>query len=188
MKDALQQVDEGNGGIGMKDMEDELRVLEEQLDAQDDDELFCVACNKEMRNEKALASHRKQKKHIENVEQLREELLKDEFINSDDLDSDENISGNSSSRDNLLDNSNEIKTGDKHDSEVKNRTELKEEQQDDTSMLKQKTRRKKGGDKKSSKNTDTSKELGCVVCKQEFPSKNKLFNHLKDSGHAVAIS
>ena len=107
MKDALQQVDDGNGGIGMKDMEDELRVLEEQLDAQDDDELFCVACNKEMRNEKAFASHRKQKKHIENVERLREELLKDELINSDEFNSDDNISVNSLPGDSSADNYNE---------------------------------------------------------------------------------
>ena len=69
----------------MKDMEDELRVLEDKLDAEDVDELFCVACNKEMRNEKAFASHRKQKKHLENVERLRETLLKDELVSSDEL-------------------------------------------------------------------------------------------------------
>merc|ERR1712179_262766 len=58
---------------------------QKQLDAEDDDELFCVACDKEMRNEKAFASHIKQKKHLENVERLRETLLKDELISSDDL-------------------------------------------------------------------------------------------------------
>ena len=89
MQDALQQADDGNGGFGMKDMEDELRVLEDQLDAEDDEELFCVACNKEMRNEKAFAAHRKQKKHLENVEQLREALLEDELIHSDELVSDD---------------------------------------------------------------------------------------------------
>merc|ERR1712226_217687 len=88
LQDALKQVDEGNGGFGMANMEDELRVLEERLDAEDDDELFCIACNKEMRNEKAFAAHRKQKKHLENVSALRETLLKEEMINSDELKSD----------------------------------------------------------------------------------------------------
>merc|ERR1712173_511424 len=88
LQDALQQVDEGNGGFGMANMEDELRVLEERLHAEDDDELFCIACNKEMRNEKAFAAHRKQKKHLENVSALRETLLKEEMINSDELKSD----------------------------------------------------------------------------------------------------
>merc|ERR1712226_1325008 len=85
LQDALKQVDEGNGGFGMANMENELRILEDRLDAEDDDELFCVACNKEMRNEKAFASHRKQKKHLENVIRLRETLLKDELISSDEL-------------------------------------------------------------------------------------------------------
>ena len=29
-------------------------------------------------------------------------------------------------------------------------------------------------------------ELQCAVCEEEFKSKNKLFSHLKESGHAVA--
>ena len=141
-----------------------------------------------MRNEKAFASHRKQKKHIENVERLREELLKDELINSDEFNSDDNISGNSLPGDSSADNYNETNIVDKSNSVMENGTELKEEQkQDDTFVTKQKTKRKKCGNKRS-KNTDINKDLGCVVCKQEFPSKNKLFNHLKDSGHAVALS
>merc|ERR1711936_572217 len=38
------------------------------------------------------------------------------------------------------------------------------------------------------KGEDVSKsENLCVQCKAAFPSKNKLFNHLKSSGHAVYI-
>jgi len=66
--DALKQVNDGNGGIGAKDMENELLKLEKQLDS--DDELYCVACDKHMRNEKAFVSHMKQKKHLENQEML----------------------------------------------------------------------------------------------------------------------
>merc|ERR1711997_648001 len=91
-------------------MEDELRVLEDQLDADDVDELFCVACNKEMRNEKAFASHRKQKKHLENVEKLRETLLQDDLINSDELnsESDVEVQGEEIVNDNLFSNSKDI--------------------------------------------------------------------------------
>ena len=71
---------------------------------------------------------------------------------------------------------------------MKTDNELKEQKQEDPAMHKQKARRKKCGNKKSSKNTDINKDLECVVCKQEFPSKNKLFNHLKNTGHAVALS
>ncbi|KAI4816677.1 hypothetical protein KUCAC02_008993 [Chaenocephalus aceratus] len=30
--------------------------------------------------------------------------------------------------------------------------------------------------------------LNCVICHTEFPTRNKLFDHLKTSGHAIAIS
>jgi len=186
LQDALQQVDDGNGGFGMKDMEDELRVLEDRLDAKDDDELFCVACNKEMRSEKAFASHRKQKKHLENVERLRETLLEEEFFNSDDLESDDNVAEvlvseeNPSIPDgNALTENNEEAIIDK---DVKTETHGE--------PRKQKPRAKKNNKHKKSSQTSNcvNTELGCAVCKKEYPSKNKLFNHLKESGHSVALS
>jgi len=48
-------------GLGMGEIEEALQELEDRLDADEENELFCVACNKEMRNEKAFASHRQQK-------------------------------------------------------------------------------------------------------------------------------
>lgn len=44
--------------------------------------------------------------------------------------------------------------------------------------------------KKTSKSEDAvdqDVEHNCVICKQEFPSKNKLFEHLKKTGHSVYI-
>ena len=41
------------------------------------DTLYCAACDKEMRNEKAFATHQKSSKHLENVE-LVKELLREE--------------------------------------------------------------------------------------------------------------
>ena len=55
------------------------------MDANEEDELYCVACDKEMRNEKAFAAHRLQRKHIENVKKLKEAMMEEELINSDDL-------------------------------------------------------------------------------------------------------
>merc|ERR1712142_454120 len=46
--------------FGMKCMEDELQMLEDRLDAEEEDNLYCVACEKELRNEKAFAAHRTQ--------------------------------------------------------------------------------------------------------------------------------
>lgn len=43
-----------------------------------DDEYFCVACNKSFKNENAWKNHEKSKKHIKNVELLREEMFEEE--------------------------------------------------------------------------------------------------------------
>ena len=70
--------------FGMKSMEDELERLEDALDAEEEDNLFCVACDKEMRNEKAFATHRSSKKHLENVERLKEMLQDEDLMSSSD--------------------------------------------------------------------------------------------------------
>ncbi|XP_047425206.1 dnaJ homolog subfamily C member 21 isoform X2 [Mugil cephalus] len=60
-----------------------------------------------------------------------------------------------------------------------------------------KTKGKKGGgkDKPKSAKQPTGEQfpekeviLCCVTCHHEFPTRNKLFDHLKTSGHAIAIS
>lgn len=66
--------------LGMKSMEDELEKLEDALDAEEEDNLYCVACDKEMRNEKAVAAHSSSKKHLENVERLKELLREEEGL------------------------------------------------------------------------------------------------------------
>jgi len=182
LQDAMQQVDDGNGGFGMKDMEDELRVLEDKLDAEDVDELFCVACNKEMRNEKAFASHRKQKKHLENVERLRETLLNDELISSDELKDDSDAESEKIEHVTVDEINNSIDI---------NSEQLEEDNKEVTKNIssKRKTKcKRKKPNKNTSKISDVNTDLGCAVCKKEYPSKNKLFAHLKESGHSIALS
>lgn len=167
--------------VGMNEMEDELQRLEDELDANEEDELFCVACNKELRNEKAFAAHRKQKKHLENLQALKESMIQEDLLNSDDLkDTDD-------------------------DSEPENHVELppaepeivqeSEEQVQQTTVTK-KDKKVKKTKKKGAKNQDKMAaaataapvhDLQCAVCKEEFTSKNKLFSHLKTTGHAVAL-
>ena len=53
---------------------------------------------------------------------------------------------------------------------------------------KTKSRRNKNSKPVSKSTVELNTELGCVVCKKEFPSKNKLFKHLKETGHSVALS
>lgn len=76
-------------------VEAELKVIEDSLIAEygssdevesDDDMtncLYCVACNKVFKTEKAFQNHEKSKKHKENIELIKVEMLNDEeLINS----------------------------------------------------------------------------------------------------------
>ena len=174
-------------------MEDELRVLEDKLDAEDDDELFCVACDKEMRNVKAFAIHRKQKKHLENVEKLREVLLEDDLVQSDELGISEGDPD---------DHNDYIEPKDPQEQNSDSVAEVAADRLGDTKCpddaKKSKKPRRNKGNKKNNPNNITKEndtildktktvDLKCAICKVEFPSKNKLFGHLKDTGHATAL-
>ena len=230
----LEQTEE----FGMSEMENELQRLEDDLDANQEDELFCVACNKELRNEKAFAAHRNQKKHLENVRKLKESMMEEDLLNSDDLkDSDEseaeveeleelqtfikdeakdikdikeNIEEvvksskvkrkkkqkNKDSGKDLL-NSDELKDSDQSEAEVEHlKSEIADKPKDTLEGIEEMVKPTKGKNKKKrkAKDKDSEKpsavsssvdELQCAVCKYEFKSKNKLFNHLKETGHAV---
>ncbi|XP_060951279.1 dnaJ homolog subfamily C member 21 isoform X2 [Limanda limanda] len=60
-----------------------------------------------------------------------------------------------------------------------------------------KTKGKKAGGKDKTKNVKTNTggeefpeevNLRCGICNYEFPTRNKLFDHIKTSGHAIALS
>lgn len=53
---------------------DELGVLEQTLDC----EFFCVACNKTFKNQSSYRNHESSKKHKENVELIKLEMLEDD--------------------------------------------------------------------------------------------------------------
>ncbi|KAJ3300199.1 hypothetical protein HK104_003427 [Borealophlyctis nickersoniae] len=50
----------------------------DDLVAAEYEELFCIACNKAFKSDKQFENHEKSKKHLKNVELLREELLAEE--------------------------------------------------------------------------------------------------------------
>jgi len=96
-------------------VEEELKVIEESLIAEygssdeydSNDEmtncLYCVACNKVFKTEKAFQNHEKSKKHKENIDLIKVEMLNDEKL----LNNEEPVSNNSSSDDNNQSNSDE---------------------------------------------------------------------------------
>ncbi len=176
LEERRQLLHEAQDNFGVSEMEDELQRLEDELDTHEEDELYCVACDKELRNEKAFAAHRKQKKHLENVRLLKESMIEEELINSDDLkDSDVEESDHESGA-NAEETNNSVKLDSEED-------HTKEEKMKPEPSKKTKVT----GKKKAKKSKENISDLQCCVCKEGFVSKNKLFQHLKGTGHAIAI-
>jgi DnaJ family protein A protein 5 len=86
-------------------VEAELKIIEESLiteygsseEIESDDEmancLYCVACNKVFKTEKAFQNHEKSKKHKENIELIKVEMLNDdEMLNNEELDENSSLS------------------------------------------------------------------------------------------------
>ena len=244
-------------------MEKELQALESTYAGSDVEEEaesnFCVACNKQLRNEKTYGNHLKQKKHRDNVSALKK-LLEDDSssvahdidigqlhleleesaftLRDDDKYNDEPIPSESSMKKSKKHrkqqppghNSVEPSEEDKnffslYDSDVGDRNQcLNEDKKEksrrrrsnqvnssehkkgaesrlDTTLFdkdadeavnrtKKKSRRKNKADVEISNindgeaNRDSKK---CAVCATAFESKNKLFHHLKTSGHATYL-
>lgn len=59
-------------------IEHEEVLTEEEKETEEINEFYCVVCDKAYRSEKQFASHESSKRHIENVEILRQEMLADE--------------------------------------------------------------------------------------------------------------
>ncbi|XP_071322142.1 dnaJ homolog subfamily C member 21 isoform X2 [Trachinotus anak] len=205
------------------------------------DDLYCPACDKSFKSDKAMKNHEKSKKHREMVALLRQQLKEEE----DSLGL--NLNGKQEKKEENEQEEEEEEEEDFEEEEEKPRQKLskkqkrkkkqkevahqtapeKEEEEkptpttfeedapeksaDPTEPEKQddlpptevksssgKTKGKKGGGKDKPKNVKSNtggeqfpeKEvnLRCVTCNNEFPTRNKLFDHLKTSGHASALS
>ncbi|KAM9307445.1 dnaJ homolog subfamily C member 21 isoform 2-T2 [Pholidichthys leucotaenia] len=205
---------------------------EEDLTIDDYDDLYCPACDKSFKSDKAMKNHEKSKKHREMVALLRQQLQEEEDslclnVNGteeqeNENESDEEDEEEEKPRQKL---SKKQKRKRKQQKVVTQTPEEKEneenpaapaceedapensaeptepEKQDDPrpAEIKSsgKTKGKKGGGKDKPKNirSNTGEQfpekevnLRCVACNNEFPTRNKLFDHLKTSGHATALS
>ncbi|XP_072517839.1 dnaJ homolog subfamily C member 21 [Salminus brasiliensis] len=229
------------------DTEEELddtqdRVDADAVDGADDvdefyDDLYCPACDKSFKSDKAMKNHEKSKKHREMVALLRQQLEEeDECLTSAEKDGEEEEAGEEDEEEERDDaprqklskkqkkkkrqqkNTNNAPEEPKAESPVPDSTEgvtpptqtgsnedipasedLTEEVKKDglePNKGSSKTKGKKGG-KDSKKNSKPQgggevlqeKELNlrCVTCHYEFTSRNKLFDHLKTTGHATAV-
>lgn len=201
------------------------------------DDLYCPACDKSFKTEKAMKNHEKSKKHREMVALLKQQLEEEEEHFSG-AQMDENVLNANSeeemedtpkqklskkqkkkkqkSAQNYDDNLNETGTEeegkvDPEDSKLNedNAKELENSPQEnicitDTAEVYEdpKSKAKSVPKSKGKKTKDVKKSvkipaepqtvsdvlISCATCQSEFPSRNKLFDHLKATGHARAAS
>ncbi|XP_051532796.1 dnaJ homolog subfamily C member 21 [Myxocyprinus asiaticus] len=205
------------------------------------DDLYCPACDKSFKSDKAMKNHEKSKKHREMVALLRQQLEeedkslsqnsadRDEEEEDDDEDDEiddtprQKLSKRQKKKKRQQKTVNNLPEEPEVDSPIPQSTEecpppasesgnsedapvpsedpdqnLKQEGCEPTNQKSSaKTKGKKGG-KDSKKNNkphgslEVSQEkevnLRCVTCQYEFTTRNKLFDHLKTTGHATALS
>ncbi|KAG9266271.1 hypothetical protein AMEX_G20797 [Astyanax mexicanus] len=205
------------------------------------DDLYCPACDKSFKSDKAMKNHEKSKKHREMVALLRQQLEEeDECLNLNTAEKDEEeeeaeeddeeeerddaprqkLSKKQKKKKRQQKNTNNASEEPKPESPVPDSTEdatepaqtgsyedapasedltAEESKKDkpEPNKSSSKIKSKKGGKdtkKNSSKpqgsgETIQEKELNlrCVTCQYEFTSRNKLFDHLKTTGHATAV-
>ncbi|XP_016311541.1 dnaJ homolog subfamily C member 21 isoform X2 [Sinocyclocheilus anshuiensis] len=204
------------------------------------DDLYCPACDKSFKSDKAMKNHEKSKKHREMVALLRQQLEEEEKSLSqnsaereeeeDDDDDDEldntprqKLSKRQKKKKRQQININNLPEEPEIDSPVPQFTEERPPpapdsgNNEDTPVLSEdpdekikpegceptnqksssKTKGKKGGkdskkDSKPNGGVEVAQEkevnLRCVTCQYEFVTRNKLFDHLKTTGHATALS
>ncbi|XP_023684412.2 dnaJ homolog subfamily C member 21 [Paramormyrops kingsleyae] len=202
------------------------------------DELYCPACDKFFKTDKAMKNHERSKKHREMVALLRQQLEEEEIslnpspvknTEDDEEDEEDEEEQEEASREKLSKKQKkkkrQQKTLNNHSEEElapvltqsvpedpvlshsENPQTCADVASEDTvkstaepaaadSKSSVKMKGKKGG-KDSKKNIKiqgaveqaTEKlDLHCVTCQFEFTSRNKLFDHLKTTGHATALS
>ncbi|KAL7376367.1 hypothetical protein ABVT39_006616 [Epinephelus coioides] len=202
------------------------------------DGLYCPACDKSFKSDKAMKNHEKSKKHREMVALLRQQLEEEEEslgLNVDEKDGREEENGQEEEEEEDEEEdkprqklSKKQKRKKKQQKVVQSAPEEAEEEekpkpatceeeapeksenttepetQDDppptevSQKSSGKTKGKKAGGKDKPKNVKSNtggeqiaeKEvnLRCVTCNNEFSTRNKLFDHLKTSGHATAVT
>ncbi|GAA6230054.1 dnaJ homolog subfamily C member 21 isoform X2 [Lates japonicus] len=206
------------------------------------DDLYCPACDKSFKSDKAMKNHEKSKKHREMVALLRQQLEEEEESLGLNLDEKEGREEENEQEEEEEEEEEEAEEEEeekprqklskkqkrkKKRQEVVHQSAPKEEEEkptpttceedapeksaDPSEPEKQddppptdvksssgKTKGKKGGGKDKPKNAklnaggeqcpEKEVNLRCVTCNYEFPTRNKLFDHLKTSGHATALS
>lgn len=246
MEKELQEMEaqyEKEFGDGSDENEVEEHELKHGQDDKDNDEaedvefyddLYCPACDKSFKTEKAIKNHEKSKKHREMVALLKQQLEEEEE-NFSGSQVDENLLNVNSEEEmedvpkqklskkqkkkkqkpvqNYDDSFNESGIGEEEKVDPEdtnfnqdNAKELEDSLLEDVSVTETvepcdgpkseaksilKPKEKKTKDTKKSVKVSAEPQIqsdviSCTTCHSEFPSRNKLFDHLKATGHAKA--
>ncbi|CAD5212247.1 unnamed protein product [Bursaphelenchus okinawaensis] len=195
----------------LEDLEKLENELDEQfgaLDCDDDDASFyCIVCEKKFKTKKSFQNHEKSKKHKQALEELKEFMNQDDQMLLEDEESEEEQQQTKRKKkkkrgkvevpvvddDPTEESSKPLPDDDTVDepgvAEVKdeNEVETKEENVVVEPIGKKGKKEKKQKQKEPKKPTGPTVpvESECKVCGLDFPSRSKLFAHIKDTGHAA---
>ncbi|KAF4024462.1 hypothetical protein G4228_016425 [Cervus hanglu yarkandensis] len=178
-------------GSGEDEVEDQ--ELRDGQDGKDSDEaedaelydgLYCPACDKSFKTEKALSKKQKKKKQkpAQNYDDNFNENGTGEGVKVDPEDTNLNQNSAKESEDSLQENvgvTETVELCDDPKTEAKSVSKPKGKKAKDT---------KKSVRVPAEPQTVSDVLISCTTCHSEFPSRNKLFDHLKATGHARAPS
>ncbi|OWR53981.1 DnaJ-16 [Danaus plexippus plexippus] len=156
---------------GMESSNEESSKTEELLK-----NLYCSACNKIFKNVNSFENHENSRKHKENVASMT--LGDDIPISEEGNDVEEaeadmmtKINGDANDGQNVANS-----TSDTEDNDIR---ETLSDDSDKIQPLRPKA--------SETEDSSSAVNLRCLICQTDFPSKNKLFEHLKKTGHSVAL-
>lgn len=157
-------------------------------------EFICVACRKNFKTEKAHANHEKSKKHKQEVDKLRQELLMEEAELSNErvLESDQESLTELKSKKDKKKKKKMVFTVDHHFGNLDDAPipsvkapELDRFSEDEN---KRKPRRRRAPQESTKELVPPKPAFQCKLCKESFPSKSALFRHLEATGHHAPVS
>ncbi|KAH3670748.1 hypothetical protein OGAPHI_001264 [Ogataea philodendri] len=182
--------------------------MEEQLDESDegDDDFYeCIICNKNFKHEKQFLEHEKSRKHLKLLKKLQWEMRKegielgldegyvrseDEYESAvEDLDGEEEEEVAEEMEKEPVQPDEEaevVESPSPSEDEVDARAFLDSDSDDDWGTTKSKKKKKGRAARVSPVPAAPSATEKCTVCNETFSSRNKLFQHINNTGHALA--
>lgn len=162
------------------------------------DNLFCIACDKTFKSMNAMENHKKSKKHLTLVASLREEMeLHDaELLEEIDLhlnpSEDAKIQTQSKKskkkkKKNATDEEIPSEANEPDSVEQINITSETQPNSTNEENAKGVDKSQKSSQVSTTKDKSSSSDFTCNVCHNSFPTRNKLFDHIKAEGHALRV-